>query len=436
MSSLVVIGAQWGDEGKGKLVDYLSSKARYVVRFQGGNNAGHTLVVGGVTTKLRLIPSGILRPDTKCLIGAGVVVDGVRLIDELDELKAAGIDVTPDRLLIDENIELVLEYHRAVDLAREEYKGADKIGTTGRGIGPCYEDRAARSGVRLCELRDLNRLRPKIEENVKQKNLYLKHVLGSAVHVPFANVWRDLEATAQALLPYAGGVSAVLNEAFAREERVVFEGAQAALLDLTFGSVPYVTSSNTIAGGVLTGCGIGPKHIGYVLGVAKAYCTRVGEGPFPTELHDELADTIRTRGGEFGTNTGRPRRCGWMDAVALRYAVKLSGVDSLAITKLDVLAGIEKIRICHRYRLHGEKVHHVPAYLHDFAAVTPEYVELEGWDSDIKNATKWHHLPASARLYLNAIAELCECPVSIVGVGAERESTIFSSSADFLRNFM
>jgi adenylosuccinate synthase len=393
-------------------------------------------VVDGVQTKLRLIPSGILRDRTRCLIGAGVVVDGLQLLKEMKDLRGAGIDITPERLTIDQNAELVLDYHRAIDQAREAFRGNNKIGTTGRGIGPAYEDRAARTGVRLCELRALDRLAARVRANVEEKNRYLAHVLMSETQVSFDEVWRGVQEAAEGLIPFIGNVSALLGEAFSRERRVVFEGAQGTLLDGVFGSYPFVTSSSTIAGGVTTGCGFGPREIDYVLGVAKAYCTRVGEGPFPTEETGELGEHMRTKGGEFGVNTGRPRRCGWFDGVAMRYAVRLSGIDSLAITKLDVLGGFEKVKFCYRYRLDGKKLDDVPPLASDFERVEPEYVELDGWPDDIRHATKWHQLPATARLYLDTLAEAVGCPVSIASVGAERESTIFSSNAAYLKNFV
>lgn len=436
MPSLVIIGAQWGDEGKGKLVDYLTSKADWVVRFQGGNNAGHTLVVDGVKTKLSLVPSGILRKTSKCIIGAGVVLNPNVFAEELTELKKVGVDVSPSRLIIDQNAHLVLETHIAIDKAREENKGKDKIGTTGRGIGPAYEERAARTGVRVADLADLTRLKDRLQGNVEQKNAYLKHVLKSEVTVSFSEVWETIQKAAELIVPHIGNGSFIVDAAIKQGERVVFEGAQGTLLDQCHGTVPFVTSSNTISGAVCTGCGVGPRSIDHVLAVCKAYSTRVGSGPFPTELNDETGEYIRKAGHEFGTVTGRPRRTGWFDAVAMKTAVRLNGADSLAITKLDVLSGIEKIKICIRYKLNGKELVDIPALAHDIDAVEADYIELPGWNDHLTGVKKWHHLPQEARLYLSTISEILGCPISIVSVGAERNSTLFSSGAAFIKNFV
>lgn len=436
MPSLVVIGAQWGDEGKGKLVDYLTSNADWVVRFQGGNNAGHTLVVGSVQTKLHLVPSGILRARTRCLICAGVVVDAEFLLEEIKKLRSAGIEVNPSRLIVDRDVNLILDYHRLLDNAREEALGKDKIGTTGRGIGPAYEDRAARCGVRLAELCALKELAVKLEKITADRNRYLQDILGSSKRVDFTALWGKVERWAEEITPYMGNCSLLLDGAVKRGERIVFEGAQGALLDNTHGTVPFVTSSNTIAGAATTGCGIGPRAIDYVLGVGKAYSTRVGSGPFPTELGGTLADTLRKRGAEFGTTTGRPRRIGWFDAPAMKRAVRLNGIESLVLTKLDVLTGLDTIKICINYTLDDKKIDDVPSLAQDIERIVPEYIEVEGWKEDLSAATKWHHLPAKARFYLSTLAEIVGCPISIVSVGPERDSTIFSSSAAFLKNFM
>jgi len=436
MPSLVVIGAQWGDEGKGKLVDYLTSKAELVVRFQGGSNAGHTLVVDGVKTKLSLVPSGILRKDTTCLIAAGVVLNPQTFMKEVHDLQQVGIDCSPARLIIDRDAQLVLQTHIAIDVAREEAKGKDKIGTTGRGIGPCYEDRAARTGVRLADLHDLPALKTRLAKDVEQKNLYLKHVLSSQSQVSFQELWATIEEAAKTLLSYMGNGSVIVEQARTVGKRIVFEGAQGTLLDQMHGTLPFVTSSNTIAGAVTTGCGVGAKAIDHVLAVTKAYATRVGSGPFPTELHDATGDKIREAGAEFGTNTGRARRCGWFDAVAMKRAVRLNGADSLAITKLDVLTGMGKLKIAIKYTLDGKEIDDVPALASEVDRVVPEYIELDGWEEDLTGATKWHHLPASARLYLTTIADILGCPVSIVSVSPERDSTIFSGTAQFVKNFV
>ena len=435
MPALIIVGAQWGDEGKGKLVDYLTANADYVVRFQGGSNAGHTLVVDGKKTKLSLVPSGILRPQTTCIVAAGVVVDPQTLMDEIESLKKAGIKVSSDRLKIDERAELVLEYHRALDRARDQARGEAKIGTTGRGIGPAYEDRAGRVGVRFGELRQLEILKTKIKSNIEVKNKMLANVYSSDEEVKFEDVWSMIEKTASNLLAYVDDTSLVVHEAAQKHKKIVFEGAQGTLLDTTFGTTPFVTSSSTIAGGVLTGCGIGAKDTGPVLGVAKAYATRVGAGPFPTELHDATGDKIREQGAEFGTVTGRPRRCGWFDAVAMKYAVRLSGIDSLAVTKLDVLAGLPEVKICYRYKLNGKEISNFPSLNADLEKVEPEYVTFEGWDNSILQAKKWYQLPTSARLFLDTLGEIIGCPISIASVGADRESTIFSSNAATIRSF-
>ncbi|RIL11290.1 MAG: adenylosuccinate synthase [Proteobacteria bacterium] len=436
MSGLVIVGAQWGDEGKGKLVDFFTQRSDLVVRFQGGNNAGHTLVVGGVTTKLHLIPSGILRPQARCLIGAGVVVNPQVLLSEIGDLLKAGIKVGPERLIVDREAHLIMQYHPLIDLAREENLGSNKIGTTGRGIGPAYEDRSARCGVRVADLLNLGELRPRLEELVREKNLYLRSVLRSSQQADFGKLWSELEEYAAKLGPYIGNGSLILDRAHQAGARIIFEGAQAALLDLSFGTVPFVTSASTLAGSVLTGCGVGPKHIDYVLGVAKAYCTRVGSGPFPTELTAQLGESIRQRGREFGTTTGRPRRCGWFDAFAVKRAKRLNGFDSLAITKLDVLTGIEKLKICIKYNLEGKEIEDLPALASELSRVEPVYIELEGWQESLEKVNKWHELPAAARLYLNTISEIVACPVTVASVSAEREATIFSNQAGFLRSFV
>ncbi|MCB9029637.1 MAG: adenylosuccinate synthase [Deltaproteobacteria bacterium] len=436
MSSLAVVGAQWGDEGKGKLVDYLTSQADFVVRFQGGNNAGHTLVVDGVTTKLSLVPSGILHEATCCLLGAGVVVNPEVFIQEVNGLKKAGVRVDPSRLVIDRDAHLILDYHIEIDKAREEMRGKDKIGTTGRGIGPCYEDRAQRVGVRFAELRLLSELKPRLQKLVEHKNRYLVDLLGAESPVDFDSLWSKLENISEILSPYIGDVSHLLNRARLQEKKIVFEGAQGTLLDQTFGTVPFVTSSNTISGAITTGCGVGPKTVDYVLGVAKAYCTRVGSGPFPTELEGETSDYLREKGSEFGTVTNRPRRCGWFDAVAMKRAVGLNGLDSLVITKLDVLSGLEDLKVCIKYKIDGKEIEEYPSLSSELEKVEPEYITLDGWSEDITSVRKWHELPPAARLYISTLSEILGIPVSIVSVGAERESTLFSRSAKFVKNFM
>jgi adenylosuccinate synthase len=435
MPALVVIGAQWGDEGKGKLVDYLTSGADFVARFQGGNNAGHTLVVDGVKTKLQLVPSGILREQTRCVIGAGVVVDPNALINEIRNLRGAGVAVTPARLVIDRDAHLILPYHIALDNAREARAGKNKIGTTGRGIGPAYEDRAGRCGVRFADLFLLDELKLRLADLVAQKNDYLAKVLG-ADSIDFNTVWESVEQAVRELKDYVGNVSLILDGALKSGSKIVFEGAQGTLLDQTHGTVPFVTSSHTLAGAATTGCGVGAKYLDHVLGVAKAYCTRVGSGPFPTIMDEPIAHQVREKGGEYGTVTGRPRACGWFDAVAMRRAVRLNGIDSVAITKLDVLSGFEKIKVCVKYLLDGREIEDVPAIASEVDRIAPHYIEFDGWAGNFTGVTKWHHLPAEVRFYLTTIGEIIGAPVTIASIGAERESTIFSSGASFVRTFV
>ncbi len=435
MPGLVVVGAQWGDEGKGKLVDYLTSSADSVVRFQGGNNAGHTLVVDGETTKLHLIPSGILRSESTCFIAAGVVVDPDVFWKEVSDLKARGVKVEPSNLVIDRDAHLILPYHKATDIAREEARGLKKIGTTGRGIGPAYEDRANRSGVRIAELSDLESLREKVKTNYESRVSYLEKVLEVSNTLSFDEVWSSIERAKENLSPYIGNASYTVNKHISSGKKVVFEGAQGTFLDQVHGTLPFVTSSNTIAGAVTTGVGIGPKAIDYVLGVAKAYTTRVGSGPFPTELTCEIGDRLVQVGAEFGTTTGRKRRCGWFDAFLLKRAVRLNGMDGVALTKLDVLTGINPLKICVSYKLDGEKLKDLPALSSKLELVEPQFIELEGWEEDLTNVTKWHHLPAQARFYISTISEIIGAPITMVSVGPERDSTIFSSGSSFVKNF-
>lgn len=435
MPAIVVSGAQWGDEGKGKLVDYLAHAADVVVRFQGGNNAGHTLVVGGKKTKLQLTPCGILRPQTRCVIGAGVVANPHIVLKEMKQLREIGIDVTPDRLLIDRDTTMVLDYHPVLDKAREASLGEQKIGTTGLGIGPAYEDRAGRRGVRYGDLYDLQALKPRLETLVQEKNAFLLHVLKSSEQVAFSDVWKSVCEAAEHLLPFVGNASLFLDKELRRGARVVFEGAQAALLDVSFGTVPFVTSSSTIAAAAAVGCGIGPHHLNYVLGVAKAYTTRVGSGPFPTELLNQTGDTIRERGGEFGTVTGRPRRCGWIDVVALKRAIRLNGCTSLALMKLDVLTGLGSLRICTGYRVQGQLLEDLPPTLSQLGAVQAEFIECEGWSEPIDQARTLEDLPVAAQEYVRTIESLIECPISMVSVSPEREATIICPSGRWIRQF-
>lgn len=430
----MIVGVQWGDEGKGKLVDYFTSKAHWSVRFNGGNNAGHTIVHNGVKTKLSLVPSGILRADCRCLIGAGLVVNASVLLSEIEQLRSSGVEIFPGRLLIDRAAQLILPHHIVLDQQREARKGAGKIGTTGRGIGPAYEDRAARCGVRLAELQYPDDLREKLHIIVDQSNRYLEHVLGSEVRVEFQAVWDEVCKAKDSLLPYMANGSKILAEALAADERVVFEGAQGTLLDQVFGTVPYVTSSHTLAGSLATGCGVGQTP-DYVLGVAKAYCTRVGSGPFPTELMDEIGDRIRSAGAEFGTVTGRPRRCGWCDGVALRYAARLNGLTSIALMKLDVLSGLPVIRIGTGYRLDGKEIDDVPALSSELDRVEVIYKEFKGWEQDITGVREWKDLPVETREYIDALADIVGCPISIVSVSPDRGATLYREKCAHLELF-
>ncbi|MGI6524934.1 MAG: adenylosuccinate synthase [Bdellovibrionota bacterium] len=435
MPSLVLVGAQWGDEGKGKLVDYLAPKANWVVRFQGGNNAGHTVIVGEKTYKLSLIPSGILHTETCCALGAGVVIDPEVLLSEMAKLNEDGVSTSPERLIVDRDAHLILEYHKLIDVAREHSMGAAKIGTTGRGIGPAYEDRAARMGVRMADLFDLGALKKRLREITDQKNLYLSGVLGSATVADFDQIWQVVERAAEKLCPHVRNVSLLIDQALQNGKKVLFEGAQGTLLDQMHGTVPFVTSSNTVAGAAATGTGIGPNKIDYVLGIVKAYTTRVGSGPFPTELNDKDGDHLCEKGREFGTVTGRKRRCGWFDGVAMRRAVRLNGINSFAITKLDVLSGLDTLKICTKYKLDGEYIDDVPPLASESARVQPEYIELAGWKEDISTVKSWQELPEAAKRYLSTISDVTGCQISVLSIGPDRDSTIFSDCSQFIRNF-
>ncbi len=436
MAAIVVVGAQWGDEGKGKIVDVLTERADWVVRFQGGDNAGHTIVVDGVTTALSLLPSGVLRQGVKCLLGAGVVLNPSVLISEMERVRQAGADVSPGRLVVDRDAHLVLDYHVAIDKAREHARGPHRIGTTCRGIGPAYEDRSQRSGIRCADLLALGRIKTRIRAHVDEKNRILDTVLNSGMCVDFDSVWSKLELEAGILGPYIGNGSRQLFEALRRGESVIFEGAQGVLLDQTHGTYPFVTSSSTVAGAAPIGAGIGPRMIDAVCGVAKAYATRVGEGPFPTEMSDSLGDEIRARGHEFGTVTGRPRRCGWLDAVALRRAIRVSGIDNLVLTKLDVLTGLRKIKVCTSYRLGSDVLDDFPALGHQFAEIAPVYEEFDGWGDDVSAARRWSELPDSLRTFVESLSALVDCPVSLVSVGPGRDATIAVSPPATLEGFL
>jgi adenylosuccinate synthase len=421
-NSVVVVGAQWGDEGKGKIVDWLSHRADIVVRFQGGHNAGHTLVVGDVTYKLALLPSGLVQGKTS-VIGNGVVVDPWALLDEIERVRKAGVTINADRLILADNACLILPIHRDLDIGREAAaSGKAKIGTTGRGIGPAYEDKVGRRALRVTDLAHPEAFDWKIERLLAH-HAPLRAGLGLPP-VDVAALKDELEKIASAVLAYAQPAWRVLEAARKASKKILFEGAQGALLDVDHGTYPYVTSSNTVAGQASAGSGMGPRSVGYVLGLVKAYTTRVGEGPFPTELKDEIGQRIGTVGAEFGTNTGRPRRCGWFDAVLVRQNVALSGIDGVALTKLDVLDGFDELKICTGYKLDGETLDYFPAGAEDQARVQPIYETLPGWRESTRGARSWKQLPGEAVKYVRAIEELIGCPVALLSTSPERDDTI------------
>ena len=422
MTNVTVVGAQWGDEGKGKIVDWLSNRADVVVRFQGGHNAGHTLVIGNRTFKLSLLPSGIVRPGKLSVIGNGVVVDPWALTEEIDALRSQGIEIGPETLLIAENVPLILPVHGAVDRAREAARGAGKLGTTGRGIGPAYEDKVARRAIRLCDLADPRSLAGKLDDLLLHHNALLRGL--GADPIDRDTVIAQLVDVAPLILPYAGVVWQRLEAARAAGQRILFEGAQGAMLDIDQGTYPFVTSSNTLAAQAATGAGVGPSALGFVLGITKAYTTRVGAGPFPTEQDNEIGQRLGDRGREFGTVTQRRRRCGWFDAVLVRQAVKTGGIDGIALTKLDVLDGLEELRLCTGYRLNDERIHHLPAAQSAQHAVEPIYESLEGWRDSTYGARSWAELPATAVKYAKRIEELIEAPVALLSTSPERDDTI------------
>jgi adenylosuccinate synthase len=421
MPNVAVIGAQWGDEGKGKVVDWLASRADVVVRFQGGHNAGHTLVVGNETYKLSLLPSGLVRGKLG-IIGNGVVVDPEALLAEIDKVAAQGLRVSPATLRIAENAALILPFHGALDRAREATRGENKIGTTGRGIGPAYEDKVARRAIRVADLAEPDTLSLKLDELLRHHNTLLAS-LGAATFDKAVLLARLIEL-APRILPYAEPLWIRLDDLRRAGKRILFEGAQAVMLDVDHGTYPFVTSSNTVAATAASGAGMGPGAIGFVLGIAKAYSTRVGSGPFPTELHDAIGQLLGDRGHEYGVNTGRRRRCGWFDAVLVRQAVKVGGIQGLALTKLDVLDGLSELKVCTGYRIDGELYHHLPAAPRAQAAATPEYEVMEGWSGSTRGARSWGELPAQAIKYVRRIEELVEAPVTLLSTSPERDDTI------------
>ncbi len=421
MTNVTVIGAQWGDEGKGKVVDWLSSRADVVVRFQGGHNAGHTLVVGNETYKLSLLPSGLVRGKLG-IIGNGVVIDPEALLAEIARVRAQGLAVSPETLRIAENAVLILPVHGAIDRAREAARGERKIGTTGRGIGPAYEDKVARRAIRVCDLAEPETLSFKLDELLLHHNTLLKGL--GAETFEKQDVLDRLLALAPEILPYVEPVWERLDELRRAGKRILFEGAQAVMLDVDHGTYPYVTSSNTVAATAASGSGMGPSAVGFVLGIAKAYTTRVGSGPFPSELTDETGRLLGERGREFGTVTGRPRRCGWFDAVLVRQAVKVGGVQGLVLTKLDILDGLPELKVCVGYRIDGEVVRRMPAGMAAQARAEPVYEVMEGWSGSTMGARSWAALPAQAVKYVKRIEELVEAPVTLVSTSPERDDTI------------
>jgi len=423
MSTVVVVGTQWGDEGKGKIVDLLTEQASAVVRFQGGNNAGHTLVVGSEKFILHLIPSGILHPRKQCLIGNGVVVDPEVLIGEIERLRERGVRVTPKNLALSERAHVILPYHKAMDLAREQAKGRKKIGTTGRGIGPCYEDKAARTGIRVADLLNRKVFLARVRDVLKEKNFILEKYYG-AEPVSLKLLQRDSLRWAEVLGPFTANVAEIIDRALDKGKSLLFEGAQGTHLDLDHGTYPFVTSSNPVAGTVCAGAGLAPGRIDKVVGLVKAYTTRVGGGPFLAEEKGPIGRHLRKIGGEYGSTTGRPRRCGWLDAVVVKQSARLNGLNAIALTKLDVLTGLKEIKVCTAYRLKGKKVSSLPADVSVLEQCQPVYRVLPGWSEDISRARKMEDLPKAAQRYVALIEELIQVPADIVSVGADREATI------------
>ncbi|EGD50744.1 Adenylosuccinate synthetase [Thermoanaerobacter thermohydrosulfuricus] len=421
MSTLVIVGTQWGDEGKGKITDYLAEKADVVVRYQGGNNAGHTVEKGGVQYKLHLIPSGILYPDKICIIGNGVVIDPASLIEEIENLEKQGVSI--ENLKISDRAHIVFPYHIRQDELEELAKGKNDLGTTRKGIGPCYMDKSERIGIRVCDLIKPKVLEEKLKRNIEKKNKLFRDLYG-VEGFDFDEMYKKYLEYAEKIKPFVTDTTVLLYDLIKSGKKVLFEGAQGTLLDLDLGTYPYVTASHPIAGGVTVGAGIGPTMIDEVIGVVKAYTTRVGKGPFPTELFDENGDFLREKGHEYGTTTGRPRRCGWLDAVILKYSVRVSGITHFALTKLDTLTGLKKIKICTGYRFKGEIITDFPASLEDLAQCEPVYEEFDGWEEDIQGAKTFDDLPYNAQKYIKRIEELIGIKAAIISVGPERNQTI------------
>ncbi|HOO50120.1 MAG TPA: adenylosuccinate synthase [Alphaproteobacteria bacterium] len=430
MGNVAVIGSQWGDEGKGKIVDWLSSRADVVVRFQGGHNAGHTLVIDGVEYKLHLLPSGIVREGKLSIIGNGVVVDPWALLKEIENVSEKGVKVTCDSLKVAENVNLILPVHQKVDQALEAARGKSMIGTTGRGIGPTYEDKVARRGIRLCDLTEPDILKEKVKNLLVHHNALLKGLGAETIDPDW--LYNELMDIAPKILPFTAPVWKILDEARKQNKRILFEGAQGLMLDVDHGTYPFVTSSNTVAGNAASGAGVGPKTVGYVLGITKAYTTRVGTGPFPTEQINEVGETLGRRGHEFGTTTGRKRRCGWFDAIMVRQAIKVGGIDGLALTKLDVLDGLEEIKICVGYELDGKKLDYYPAGQSAQANVTPIYETMPGWSESTRGARSWAELPPAAIKYVKRLEELVESTVTLLSTSPERDDTILVQDPFFV----
>ncbi|EPY2272638.1 adenylosuccinate synthase [Clostridium sporogenes] len=426
MSAFIVLGAQWGDEGKGKMTDYLAENADVVVRFQGGNNAGHTVVVGEKEYKLHLIPSGILYNDKLNVIGNGVVLDPKALFEEISYLESLGVDITPDRLIISDRVHVIMPYHRVLDGIKERARGNKDIGTTGKGIGPSYTDKMERSGIRVCDLIHKEVFEENLKETLEIKNKIITEVFGGEA-LDYNEIYNEYLGYAEKLRPFVKDISVIVNKKIKEGKEVLFEGAQGTLLDIDYGTYPYVTSSSTIAGGVCIGAGVGPTAITNAVGIAKAYTTRVGKGPFPTELLDKTGDWIREKGHEFGVTTGRARRCGWLDLVILKTSARVSGLTSFAVTKIDTLAGLDTLKVCTGYILNGEIIDYVPASLEDLAKCEPIYEEFEGWDESIANARCYEDLPENAVKYLKKIEDFTETKVSIVSVGPKRDQTMMIS---------
>ncbi|MEN8200800.1 MAG: adenylosuccinate synthase [Thermodesulfobacteriota bacterium] len=424
MSSVVVVGTQWGDEGKGKIVDLLTRYADCIVRFQGGNNAGHTLVVDGEKFVFHIIPSGILYEDKRCMIGNGVIIDPGVLLGEIGELKEKGLPVTPERLMISENAHLIMPYHQSMDQAKEAaLADGKKIGTTGRGIGPCYMDKVGRVGIKAGDLLDDTLFREKLQANVEETN-FLLTTKYNAAPVSLDSIYADFQTFAEKLIPFIGNVSVELDVARKANRNILFEGAQGTQLDIDHGTYPFVTSSNTIAGNACNGSGFGPAHIDSVIGILKAYTTRVGEGPFPTELFDSVGEELQKKGGEFGATTGRTRRCGWLDGVVAADAARLNGLTGLAITKLDVLSGQSAVKMANSYELDGKSVSAMPSNINQAARVTPVYEEMAGWDEDITGVRAYEDLPVQAQDYIKRIEDFTGVEPVIVSVGPDRDETM------------